>query len=251
MFAIALVQDDFFDKADKRGELDASHKRYTPEIAIASSNYCYVFAINMLKELERFDIPREIIDGIYNNFINIQKIVFESFLMELLNKASLEFTTEDVLTLHRAKTIHGTLTLYSVGMIIDSIRETNIADKIKSYSYNIAIAGQIKNDIYDMTRYAKTRGYVDILNGYLTYPLAKLKEVLNKEELVYLKRLFENKNAEKIVELLHKKRIFEICAKDCKKYAEMSDDSLDKIFGEELAKILKLWIDGNSTINIY
>lgn len=165
--------------------------------------------------------------------------------MELYNKNSLNFDISEVIKLHKAKTVHGINTIYCGGLIFDYYLKSHYAELLKEFSINLAIAGQIKNDIYDITRYAKTRGFTDILNGYLTYPLAKLMENLGEDKKLGLKELFRKREAEKIVELMKSKRIIMQCVEDCISYANKGKILIENKFNEKITNILNLWIEGN------
>lgn len=245
MFTIALVQDDFFDRCNKRGELESSHIKFGPLISMASSDYSYAFAAKMLTKIRKTGIGKKTLEDIEDSFIDIQKIVFESFLMELVNEKNFNFTMEDILTLHKSKTIHGTNAIYSAALVCDDYNKTHTAQAIKNYCLNLAIAGQIKNDIYDLTRYAKVRGFSDLINGYMTYPLAKLKEVLNSDENENLKNLFTKGSAHEIVNLMEKNGIITKCIQDNKRYIQLALSNIKGIFDGELKKIFELWAEGN------
>lgn len=245
MFAIALVQDDFFDNSDLRGDIPSAHIKYGARTAMASSDYSYCYVIKILQEIEKFNFPKQLIKKIYINFLEIQEKVFNSFLAELLNNKSLNFEEKDILDLHKNKTIHGVNTIYCVFLIFDHVLNSGFAENLKEYSIELAIAGQIKNDVYDLTRYAKSRGYIDILNGYMTFPLAILLQSLNTEQKKELAKLFSNKDIDKIVELMNEKKVIDKCAKECVKYAERGASLIPKEFNDSLLNIMKLWVEGN------
>tara|TARA_Y100000310_G_scaffold332096_1_gene407004 strand:- start:244 stop:1272 length:1029 start_codon:yes stop_codon:yes gene_type:complete len=245
MFSIALVQDDFFDRCGKRGNLDSSHIKFNPRVAMASSDYSYAFCSKMINKIRNIGLNKETIEKVQDAFIDIQKVVFESFLMEMVNEKDFNFNMNDILTLHKSKTIHGTNTIYATALICDSINNTNIAEKIKKYCLDLAVAGQIKNDLYDLTRYSKTRGFSDLINGYMTYPLAKLKKVLNDEENENLKSLFAYGEAEKIVELIKREDIISLCIDDNEKYVNNSLGHINSLFEGRLKEIFEIWAQGN------
>lgn len=248
MFCIALVQDDFFDKSETRGDIKSAHIKYSPEIAMASSDYSYTFVIKILSELSRLDISSKVIEKVYLSFIEIQEKVFESFLMELMNKSDINFNLEEVIKLHKLKTIHGINTLYSTMLICDEFNKTDNTHKIKEYCELLAIAGQIKNDIYDLTRYRKTRGLTDLINGYLNYPLGKLLYYLNNDEKNKLAELFKDKKVEDILNMIQKKKIIEKCIEDCINYANQGEKIIESLFNDKLKKILLIWSEGNKII---
>ncbi|MBS3145063.1 polyprenyl synthetase family protein [Candidatus Woesearchaeota archaeon] len=245
MFAIALVQDDFFDNSEVRGNIPSAHIKYGSRVAMASCDYSYCYVLKILQEIEKFDIPKPLAKKIYLSFLEIQEKVFTSFLVELLNNKSLDFSQDDVLELHRNKTIHGVNTIYCASLIFDNMLHSSFSENLKEYSIQLAIAGQIKNDIYDLTRYAESRGYTDILNGYLTYPLAILIKNLNSEERVKLVKFFSEESIKEIVQLMNQKQIIEKCVVDGIKHAQMGIDLIPKEFNNTLTNIMKLWAEGN------
>jgi geranylgeranyl pyrophosphate synthase len=245
MFTIAIVQDDFFDKSEIRGSIQSSHIKYTQEIAMASCNYSYIYVAKILKDLEKSDLNIHIINEIYSLFLDIQEKAFQSVLIELINTRSLNFNTMDILHLYETKTIHGINTIYSAGLIYDYLKGTNIAKSLRNYSLDLAIAGQIKNDVYDITKYSNTRGLTDILNGYLTYPLVKLLERSNESERKKLDELFKSRKAKEIVSIIEKEKIIEICISDSEKYAERGYSHVKGKFPEDILNVLKIWADGN------
>jgi geranylgeranyl pyrophosphate synthase len=245
MFTIALVQDDFFDRCDKRGDIDASHVKFGPLISMASSDYSYSFATKILTHIRNENIRKDVVEKVEDAFTDIQKIVFESFLMELFNEKNFDFDVGDVLKLHKYKTIHGINAIYSAALICDDHNNTSNAEKIRNYCINLAIAGQIKNDIYDMTKYARIRGFSDIVNGYMTYPLAKLKIILNDEENIKLNKLFINGQVKDIINLMNEKNIIKSCIQDNKMYVDKALESIRNVFDGELKKIFEIWAFGN------
>ena len=245
MFAIALVQDDFFDNSEVRGDIPSAHIKYGTRVSMASCDYSYCYIIKILREIENFNLPRPLIEKIYLSFLEIQEKVFISFLVEMQNNKSLDFTQDDILELHKNKTIHGINTIYCASLIFDHILKSNFAESLKEYSIELAIAGQIKNDIYDLTRYAKSRGYTDILNGYITYPLAILIKCLSLEERKKLAKFFSEGDIEKIVHLMNEKKVIDKCIIDGIKHAEKGINLIPKKFNKILTNIMQLWVEGN------
>ena len=107
------------------------------------------------------------------------------------------------------------------------------------------IAGQIKNDLYDLTKYAKIRGFSDLLNGYMTYPLAKLIENIDAEEKKKLEELFVNEKAEAIVAMMKEKNVIEMCVDDNETYIKSAVGHIDGVFQGELKHIFETWAKGN------
>ncbi len=99
--------------------------------------------------------------------------------------------------------------------------------------------------MYDIVRYSKTRGLVNLLNGYPTYPLAKLLEHTSAKEKDHLAELFREGNAEEIVKLIEKSGVIDACVTDAERYAEKGYLAVAKFRPDELRNVLRLWMEGN------
>tara|TARA_Y100000310_G_scaffold200887_1_gene200984 strand:+ start:3772 stop:4791 length:1020 start_codon:yes stop_codon:yes gene_type:complete len=245
IFTIALVQDDFFDRDDFRLDIKTAPKKFGKEVSIASSDYSYTYIFKMLKQLVN-KVSKETLAKINNSYIEAHERLYASFLMELLTNRDITFSLKKVIELHKAKTIQGTNAFFCTALICEESNNIKLSEELKKYCLNLAVAGQIKNDVYDLYRYAKIRGYSDLLNGYMNYPLAKLLELSNKEEKERIKKLFEENKVNEIVKLIKEKGIITSCIEDCSDYVEKSIDIINKLkINEELRKLLFLWAEGN------
>src|SRR3989338_4054097 len=190
-FAIAIVQDDIIDADNKRGEISASHIKFGTEFCIASCDYVHNLAVNMLGKLRDASIPSRTLEIICDSFMNADRRLYKRFMQERLEANNFCLSIEEIIEIYKDKTIQGTNSLFTSSLVCTE--NEKIAELIRDYSYDLAIAGQIKNDIYDATSYLENRGYSDLENGYVTYTIRKLLDFTPENEKDQLiKKLISN-----------------------------------------------------------
>ncbi|MCX6748048.1 MAG: polyprenyl synthetase family protein [Candidatus Pacearchaeota archaeon] len=243
VFCIALVQDDIIDDDEKRGEIIASHIKYGIGKCLASCDYIYALIIKMLKELENQKINPEIINIVYESFIEAHERLYKSFLDEKNEANNFKLSEEEILETYKNKTIQGTNALFCA--ILLCTENKDLANLIKEYSYKLAIAGQIKNDIYDATSYLINRGYSDLENGYVTYIIKKLINSFPETEREGIIEIIKNKDHDKIIKILNDKGIITLCIQDCNKFVEEAISLIKGRFPKRLEEIFLVWAEGN------
>jgi geranylgeranyl pyrophosphate synthase len=246
IFAIALVQDDLIDGDDKRTNIDTAHKVFGVPHTVASFDYVFAFANELLMKTEDI-VPKQTWFKIKAGFTEAQKSLYESFILEKLNKGNVSLTEKDILDLYVRKTITGINSLYCAALLCEKAPKT-FAEDILEYSRLLGIAGQIKNDVYDLVdwrKYPNTRGYSDLRNGYMTYAIRKLLDKANESEKEIVKcALQTGENANEVLKLIEKYDIIEGCITNCKAYGERA---AKVILGKypEVENILLAWVEGN------
>ena len=125
----------------------------------------------------------------------------------------------------------------------------NFAEDILKYSKLLALAGQIKNDVYDLVpwrKYPDARGYSDLKNGYMTYAIRKLLDKnLIKEEREIIERVLKFEiDTNYILKLIEKYNIINECIKDCE---NLGGKAIKLIKGKypEVEEYLLAWVEGN------
>ncbi len=247
IFYIALVQDDFIDRDKMRGDIESAYVKFGPERTIASSDYCYAGVYNILRELYGRVSEKSLL-SIYENFNSAHRKLYRSFLSELIRSFDSTIKTHEVEQIHLDKTIQGTNSMYCAGIAFSDDPNSELAESLKSYSENLALAGQIKNDIYDITRYSKKRGFSDFKNGYINYLLVSLmRELRNPDKVV---DMLKNKKYEEIVSLIEEKKIYELAQKKIDSLTKDVSVIINKLrFGPKTKDILLAWCEANKKIN--
>ena len=243
IFTIALVQDDIIDQDNKRGNIPASHTKFGTEICLASCDYVHSLISRMLNSLRSMNISRRTLDSVYDSFIDANRRLYQSFMEEKLEAGNFNLPIERIIEIYKDKTIQGTTSLFTSTLVCIEDEET--AELIKEYSYDLAIAGQIKNDIYDATCYMQNRGYSDLDNGYITYVIRKLLDSVSEEEKRDLMNKINCKEDNKIIEALRKRGTIQSCIADCERYVASAISRIDGKFSSNLEDILVSWADGN------
>src|SRR3989339_470969 len=245
IFGISLIHDDIIDRDDKRGDFPAAHIKFGIPHTIASCEYVIAFVNEMLEQLNEKLTNEEAIRN-RKNFIYYQKELYASFILELINSGRLDFSLDDIFDIYFKKTSTGINATYSTALICRNAPK-GFAEDIKEYSKNLAISGQIKNDIYDLVdwqKYPSIRGYSDLKNGYMTYAIRKLLDKIKPEEnKAVIQALTSNDNAI-ILKLINDYKIIDDCVNDCKIYA---DKAIEIIKGKypEVEENLLAWAEGH------
>ena len=245
IFGISLIHDDIIDRDDKRGDFPAAHIKFGIPHTIASCEYVIAFVNEMLEQLNEKLTNEEAIRN-RKNFIYYQKELYASFTLELINSGRLDFSLDDIFDIYFKKTSTGINASYSTALICRNAPK-GFAEDIKEYSKNLAISGQIKNDIYDLVdwqKYPSIRGYSDLKNGYMTYAIRKLLDKIKPEEnKAVIQALTSNDNAI-ILKLINDYKIIDDCVNDCKIYA---DKAIEIIKGKypEVEENLLAWAEGH------
>ncbi len=247
IFAVALVQDDLIDGDEKRANISTSHTVFGTAHTIAAVDYVLVHIGKILDELRTQNIPKDILNKVIVCFAESQKKLYESFIQEKLNKGNSKLTQNEILDLYIKKTITGANALYCTALLCEKAPK-NFAEDMLEYSKLLGIAGQIKNDIYDLVswrKYPEARGYSDLRNGYMTYAIRKLLDKASEDEREIVKLALETEsNTGNVLKLIEKYNIIEECIEDCKYFGEKA---IEQIKGKypEVEDVLLAWVEGN------
>ncbi len=249
IFGVSLIQDDIIDRDERRGDHPAAHMIFGIPHTVASCDYILAFVNEMLESLNS-TLTNEAAKRNRSNFIHYQKELYASFILELVNSGKSDFSIEDIFDIYLKKTSTGINASYCAALICDKAPKC-FAKDVLEYSKNLAIAGQIKNDIYDLVdwqKYPEIRGYSDLKNGYITYALRKLLDKSTKEEKYEIINSLNVNNSELIIRLIKKYSIIEGCIDDCKLYA---DKAIARVTGKypEVEETLLAWANGHKQFN--
>jgi len=247
-FTTAMAQDDFYDNDESREGIVAAHKKFGVDITLLSCDYVNHKIIHVLNNF----LKKTVNDSKRNRIIDIINeglmLGYLSVIMEINSKKDLFSVDEDyVREIYLNKTIHGRMLLeYSFLMAGETDEKINI---IKKYGEHLAIAGQLKNDIYDFTKHKKYRGLSDLRQGHITWPLFLLIESLEiNEKEKFLKDIKEKKYPE-LIDLLKNKKIIEKTLKLIDFNVEEAKRIIEGKFSENLEGLLKLWAEGNRSFS--
>ncbi|KKU91771.1 MAG: Geranylgeranyl pyrophosphate synthase [Candidatus Jorgensenbacteria bacterium GW2011_GWA1_48_11] len=244
IFTIALVQDDFIDGDKMRGDILAAHEKYGAGRVLASADYAYGAVYDMISDLSRGDVPAAAFKTILEGFQKSHRDLYQSFIMELgFQFPTIEITKEYVRKVHLAKTAQGINALYCIGVLAEQKSAGKLSRIFKRYAELLGSAGQIKNDVYDFTRYAESRGLSDFRNGYITYPLAYLAEVVDR---VHLSDILKKKDVDGFMDLMKEYNVVEILRKEINDLADQAISIIKEIpLPMPLKEILECWAEGN------
>lgn len=243
IFAIALVQDDIIDQDDKRGDIPTSHEIFGTEFCLASCDYVYSHVAKILNNLRNKQISQRTLETVYDSFIESHSRLYKSFMEEKLEAGNWNLSKERIIEIYKDKTIQGTISLFTSALVCTE--DERIAELIKEYSYDLAIAGQIKNDIYDATRYLQNRGYSDLENGYVTYVIRTLLDSASERERGGLVDRINSRDDNTVIKELKKRGIIQTCMVDCEGYVRSAVSRIKGKFSRNLEDILVSWAEAN------
>ena len=245
VFYIALVQDDIIDNDDQRGSIQSSHKKFGVPRVAASADYCYGAVFALLEDLSKTNLHEDTLRAVLAGFKAAHIRLYRSFLSELNSSFDFEMRKEDIERIHLDKTAQGINAMYCTGLVIDNSPQSALAQLLKSYSEKLAAAGQIKNDLYDFTRYAKIRGLSDFKNGYINYViwLAMDRGIASRAEL---KKIFREKNEAAVAGIIGNKELIKQLKSVINGLVESAIKEVRSLEADAgLKEILTCWAEGN------
>ena len=244
-FTTAMAQDDYYDDDKYREGFKASHEVFGIKETLLSCDYINHKIISVLNYfLGRNNISESKCNRVMNIVNNGINLWYSSVILEINSKKDLFSIDEEYIrTIYLNKTIHGRIPLECAFLMIQD--DEDLIKIIKTYSEYLAIAGQLKNDIYDFTKNKDYRGLSDLRQGHITWPLYLLVKSLNdKEKENFLKNL-NNKKYEKLIILFKEKKIIEKTLELIDFHVLKSKELIKGKFPKEIEKILEIWAEGN------
>lgn len=215
MFSCALVHDDIIDNDRVRDGVRASHVEFGIEGCVISVDYVYARAFSMLLGLKQA-VGNEVTQQVLDRFFWMQRTAYHSCIAERTHANDLDLPLETILQIYREKTVHGTNALACSALVCTE--DEAFVDDVRDYCLNLAIAGQIKNDILDVTRHTKHRGFTDLANGYVTYLLHVLMNTAPDSRKI--RDLIRSRDSIRLIKEIHAHGITEACASDCAGYVD-------------------------------
>lgn len=249
-FTTAMTQDDYYDDDKSREGLIPSHKKFGVGHTLLSADYVNhkIFSV-LLDELEKSNFQESVRNKVISILNKGLSLGYLSVLMEFNSKKDLFSIDEDYLQkIYLHKTIHGRMLLESSFLLVQ-----NNIDKlpiIKKYGEHIAIAGQLKNDIYDFTKHKKYRGLSDLKQGHITWPLFLLINSLEDEEKGVFLEHMEKKNFDELIILMRNKKIIEKTLDLINFHVEEAKKIIKGEFAEKIEFFLNTWAEGNRHFSI-
>jgi len=250
MFFIALAQDDVIDNDKIRGGRPSAHIMFGTTRTMVSADYATGCVWEMLEDLKNVLDPKTL-HAVRVAFLDAHKRLYRSFLVEMGTKPELEKIDEKYIRqIHLDKTVQGINALYCTGIVVDNLLKKKVyAKAFKKYAEYLAIAGQIKNDVYDFTRYPKKRGFSDLRNGYITYPILHL---IQNGEIKALKKIYKSIDGQELCNLLENHGTIGYLSKKVHSLTERAISVTGNVsLPHPLKEILTAWAKGNSKINDY
>jgi len=248
-FTTAMAQDDYYDGDDVREGLGAAHKVFNEKETLLACDYVNHKVIGLLNDSlvkNKFpDSKRNRIMGIINKGMEDWYL---SVLMELNSKQDLCSIDESYLrNIYLNKTIHGRMLLECTFLIVQD--NESIVKLIKEYGEHLAIAGQLKNDIYDFIKHRQFRGLSDLRQGHITWPLYLLIKSLNEQEKINFLRDLQDKNYDNLISLFKNKKIIEKTLELINFHVVNAKELIKNKLPTSVEVILETWAEGNRTFS--
>lgn len=243
-FTTAMAQDDFYDRDNCREGVEAAHKKFGERKTLIACNYVNHELIDGLKDLSEA-FSREKTSETVRIANNAMSAWYKSNLMEIDSKNDILDVEEEYLReIYLSKTIHGRTLLEIVFSLAQDSDE--LVKEIKEYGKHLAIAGQLKNDLYDYVKHEQYRGFSDLRKGHITWPIYLLINSLNKEEQEKFVSKLDEREYEYLIKLLRENNIdqkvldkIDFHVDEAKKIIE------DNNFPDTVEQLLKIWAEGN------
>lgn len=244
-FTTAMAQDDYYDDDKSREGLIPSHKKFGVGHTLLSCDYVNhkIFSV-LLSELENSSLHESVKTKVIRILNEGLSLGYLSVLMEFNSKKDLFSVDENYLkNIYLYKTIHGRMLLECSFLFAqNSVEKLPIIEK---YGEHIAIAGQLKNDIYDFTKHKKYRGLSDLKQGHITWPLFLLMSSLDENEKGVFLNHMENKNFDELIVLMRNKKTIEKTVEMINFHVEEAKKIVKGNFTEKIEFFLNTWAEGN------
>lgn len=244
-FTTAMAQDDFYDNDLIREGLKSAHTVFGVRETLLSCDYFNHKILSLLvSSLSSSGVEPDKINKLLKIINDELAIAYSSVIMEINSKKDLFSVDENYLkNIYLSKTAHGRMLLECVFLMIGETQENLTA--IVEYSNHLAMAGQLKNDIYDYVKHQKFRGLSDLREGHITWPLFLLINSLNKDEKQSFLDDLHNQRYEKLIQLLRDKKIFEQVLELINFHVEEAKKIVNGRFPETIRAFLETWAEGN------
>lgn len=245
-FTTAMAQDDFYDHDDCREGVKAAHTKFGERKTLISCDYVNHRLVDLLNsQLSSEEFSKKQRTSIQRKANKGMSSWYESNLMEIESRKELEEINEEYLNkIYLSKTIHGRLLLDMVFSLVQDSEET--LEQINKYGEHLAIAGQLKNDIYDFVKHEKYRGLSDLRKGHITWPLYMLLQSLEDQRKNTILNNLENNDHDKIIELMRDKNIDSKIVKKIDKHVEEAKSIIkSNQLPKTVEEILLIWAEGN------
>ncbi len=244
-FTTAMAQDDYYDDDEFREDLIATHRKFGIKETLLSCEYVNHKAIFILLDsLIKNNLPKLKYDQILKIVLSGMEAWYSSVIMEINSKKDLFSIDEEYLRgIYLNKTIHGRILLECSFLIVQD--DEKIIRIIREYSEHLAIAGQLKNDIYDFVKHQKYRGFSDLRQGHITWPLFLLIKSLKENEKNDFLEDLHNKRYERLIGLFKEKMVIEKTLKLIDFHVIKAKELIKNKFPKNIGVILETWAEGN------
>ena len=249
-FNTAMAQDDFYDNDKNREGLEATHIKFGVKETLLSCDYMnYQIVLALIKNLKKHQVSTETINAVLE-IINLELSSWSSSVqMEINSRKDLIRIDKNYLKeLYLSKTAHGRMLLECSFMIVLN-HDYEIFKLIQKYSKHLALAGQLKNDIYDFTKHKKFLVLSDLRQRHITWPLYLLLKCFKKNlEKKYVIAQLNNKNYAYLIKMLKKHKIIEKILKLINYHVEKAKKLIknnNTKFTSNLSMLLITWAEGN------
>lgn len=221
----SLLHDDVADDAPQRRGADTVQHKYNPAAAVLTGDYWLAKSLTLL--IKEKDMT------VLDYFTKTVEELSEGELFQMQKAASLDTTEEDYYKIIAFKTSSLFIsaiksTVYSTGASKETI------ENMERYAYNLGLAFQIRDDIFDYTPQLKTGkpSGGDIKEKKLTLPIIAALNSASKEEReemlreIRLAQPDDDKLVEKTFALVKKYNGVDVAQKALEEHCKRAEESL-------------------------
>lgn len=250
----ALIVDDIEDNSELRRGEPALHVKYGLDVALNAGNLLYflptveLFNHEYLNDSQKLRIHEIMMDTCLKGHFGQSLDIYWSRNMssENLDKWMEDDIELKILQMYDYKTAAGPKGLARVAAVLNEV-DDEIRDAAVSFARTFAVAFQIVDDVHNFSnspRWTKVQGE-DIVNGKLTFAIAKAIKMLDQKERNRLKEILCDerlrKNEETLSEaihLVHQSGALETCKKEAHEMSLKAWDHFAKLVPSCEAKIM-------------
>lgn len=183
----SLLHDDVVDGAGLRRGKPTANKVFGNDTTVLTGDYMYANALYLFSVYGNIDMIRNVSQSV--------KKMAEGQLLELKKIGDFNMTVEDYYKILEGKTAALFGSCCYVGVALGSENDT-LKENAYNFGLNIGMAFQIVDDILDYSKQEKTgkTAMNDLREGKLTYPLLSIRNMLDKNDIDFIKSVLLDKN---------------------------------------------------------
>lgn len=220
----SLIHDDVVDSAFERRGRNSINSLHGDKFSVLAGDYLIVQSLKLLKQLELSDYNYSVIIDFFDDMVKGQ-------ILEIHHQKNMNLTIDEYEEIISLKTASFFKFASQIAMV-NSDKDNDYLNNISEYFYTLGILFQISDDLSDYNLFGIENGKKegnDYFNKRMTLPTILLKRKMSKEEFEYLFNNVNEKNYDKIKELMKAHEIRKDIEKHCRKYITLKDRFFSKI----------------------